>query len=49
MMRETVTHPDAEDEPLSAEGCFVLELSNSADDPDVSIARARVPSVHCCR
>jgi mannose-6-phosphate isomerase-like protein (cupin superfamily) len=25
-----------------AEKCFITELSNSADDPDVSIARARV-------
>ncbi|HNY49646.1 MAG TPA: cupin domain-containing protein [Smithella sp.] len=25
-----------------AEGCFITELSNSADDPAVSIARARV-------
>jgi mannose-6-phosphate isomerase-like protein (cupin superfamily) len=24
------------------EGCFINELSNSADDPEVSIARARV-------
>jgi mannose-6-phosphate isomerase-like protein (cupin superfamily) len=24
------------------EGCFITELSNSADDPDVSIARARL-------
>lgn len=24
------------------EGCFIRELSNSADDPDCSIARARV-------
>jgi mannose-6-phosphate isomerase-like protein (cupin superfamily) len=24
------------------EGCFINELANSADDPDVSIARARV-------
>ena len=34
-------------EPLSDyyidEGCFINELSNSADDPEVSIARARVP------
>lgn len=36
------------DPPLSAgeffftEGCFITELSNSAVDPDVSIARARV-------
>lgn len=25
------------------EGCWILELSNSAEDPEVSIARARVP------
>jgi mannose-6-phosphate isomerase-like protein (cupin superfamily) len=25
------------------EGCFILELSNTPDDPAVSIARARVP------
>lgn len=25
------------------EGCFILELLNTPDDPDVSIARARVP------
>jgi len=25
-----------------AEGCFITELSNSADDPDVSVARARL-------
>jgi mannose-6-phosphate isomerase-like protein (cupin superfamily) len=25
-----------------AEGCFIIEMSNSPDDPDVSIARARV-------
>ena len=24
------------------EGCYILELSNSSDDPNVSIARARV-------
>ena len=24
------------------EGCFITELSNSADDPEVSVARARV-------
>jgi mannose-6-phosphate isomerase-like protein (cupin superfamily) len=24
------------------EGCFIVEVSNSSDDPDVSIARARV-------
>jgi len=25
------------------EGCYILELSNSAEDPEASIARARVP------
>ena len=30
-------------EVLIEEGCFVTELSNSAADPEVSIARARVP------
>lgn len=34
--------PEAEfDTP---EGCFILELSNTPDDPAVSIARARVAS-----
>jgi mannose-6-phosphate isomerase-like protein (cupin superfamily) len=30
------------EEVLTSEGCYILELSNSADDPAVSIARARV-------
>jgi mannose-6-phosphate isomerase-like protein (cupin superfamily) len=30
------------DEYYFDEGCFILELSNSPADPDVSIARARV-------
>ena len=25
-----------------AEGCFIIEISNSSDDPELSIARARV-------
>ena len=29
-------------EHLIAEGCFISELSNSADDPGISIARARL-------
>jgi mannose-6-phosphate isomerase-like protein (cupin superfamily) len=29
-------------ELYTAEGCFINELSNSADDPGLSIARARV-------
>ena len=31
------------DEFYIAEGCFITELSNTPDDPAVSIARARVP------
>lgn len=42
-MREAFIRPRSEDEHLIREGCYVLELSNSADDPEVSIARARVP------
>lgn len=33
-------HPAAE--VLTEERCHILELSNSADDPEMSIARARV-------
>jgi mannose-6-phosphate isomerase-like protein (cupin superfamily) len=33
-------YPDAEFH--TEERCYILELSNSADDPDLSIARARV-------
>ena len=32
----------ADDEFYTSEGCFITEVSNSADDPEVSIARARV-------
>ena len=31
------------DEIYISEGCFVAEWSNTPEDPDVSIARARVP------
>ena len=42
-MKEAIrhAHPDAE-YPIP-EGCFILELSNSPEDPGLSIARARVP------
>lgn len=33
---------DAEQEYFFAEGCFITELSNSDDDPEVSVARARL-------
>lgn len=32
----------ADDEFYTSEGCYITEVSNSADDPEVSIARARV-------
>jgi mannose-6-phosphate isomerase-like protein (cupin superfamily) len=31
-----------DDETYTPEGCFIVELSNTADDPEASIARARV-------
>lgn len=37
------------EEYLSTEGCYILELSNSTADPDVSIARARVAPGHTTR
>ncbi|HOT01466.1 MAG TPA: cupin domain-containing protein [Acidobacteriota bacterium] len=41
-MRATIHHVTPDAESFIPEGCFILELSNSPDDPDVSIARARV-------
>lgn len=37
-----VQRPDPASEYFTAENCHILELSNSADDAAVSIARARV-------
>lgn len=37
-----VKHSDESGEYFFEEGCYILEVSNSADDPAVSIARARV-------
>ena len=39
---EGVRRVDASNEYFTSERCWILELSNSPDDPDVSIARARV-------
>ena len=33
---------DLSEEYFFTEGCFITELSNSSDDPDLSVARARV-------
>ena len=41
-MKETVFLFDPSQEFFTPEGCYVLELSNSAEDPEASIAQARV-------
>jgi mannose-6-phosphate isomerase-like protein (cupin superfamily) len=41
-MKETVYPLKTGDEFYTAEGCYIIEISNSAEDPDVSIARARL-------
>lgn len=43
-MHEQIRSMDPAAEFFTEEGCFILELSNSDADPDVSIARARVRS-----
>ncbi|OQC54518.1 MAG: Cupin domain protein [Deltaproteobacteria bacterium ADurb.Bin022] len=41
-MKKTVNKQNLKTEFYMSEKCYITELSNSADDPDVSIARARV-------
>jgi len=41
-MKTCIKGSDESQEYFFAEGCFIKELSNSADDPDMSIARARL-------
>ena len=41
-MKEAVKQQNLNHEFYTSEKCFISELSNSPDDPDVSIARARV-------
>ena len=43
-MQPIIYKPDMADEFFTEERCSILEVSNSPDDPDVSIARARVGS-----
>jgi mannose-6-phosphate isomerase-like protein (cupin superfamily) len=38
-----IIHAEAGQEYFFEEGCYILELSNSAEDPELSVARARVP------
>lgn len=41
-MKADIRKLDLDDEFYTAEKCFITELSNSANDPEVSIARAVV-------
>jgi mannose-6-phosphate isomerase-like protein (cupin superfamily) len=41
-MKTTIRQPDPTAEYYFKEGCHILELENTPDDPEVSIARARV-------
>jgi len=41
-MEETIRRMNLDSEFYISEKCHIIELSNSADDPDLSIARARV-------
>ncbi len=41
-MKASIKHYKAEDEYFFVEGCHINELHNSGNDPDCSIARARV-------
>jgi mannose-6-phosphate isomerase-like protein (cupin superfamily) len=42
-MKETIKNK-VKKEFYTTEGCYIIELSNTPDDPEVSIARARVES-----
>ena len=41
-MKQAIHHLNDSDEFYFHEGCHIIEVSNSADDADVSIARARL-------
>ncbi len=41
-MNKSIKKQNLKKEFYTAEKCFITELSNTPDDPDVSIARARV-------
>jgi mannose-6-phosphate isomerase-like protein (cupin superfamily) len=42
LVQAEIRHADPSKEFPTEENCFILEVSNDARDPDVSIARARV-------
>ncbi len=41
-MKESIRRQNLSDEFYSPEKCYITELSNTPEDPDASIARARV-------
>jgi mannose-6-phosphate isomerase-like protein (cupin superfamily) len=41
-MKEAITTQNRSNEFYTPERCYITELSNTPDDPDVSVARARV-------
>jgi len=41
-MKETIKHQNLSNEFYTLEKCYITELSNTPDEPDVSIARAKV-------
>ena len=41
-MKETIKQQNLKNESYTSEKCYITKLSNTPDDPDVSIARARV-------
>ena len=43
-MNETIKKKNLKEEFYTPEKCYITELSNTPDDPDVSIVRARVES-----
>ena len=41
-MKEAIKHQNLSNEFYTPEKCYIIELSNTPDDPNASIARARV-------
>lgn len=41
-MKEAIRHQNLDSEFWTPERCYIVESSNTSDDPEVSIARARV-------
>ena len=48
-MKEAIKYQNLSNEFYTPKKCYITELSNTPDDPDVSIARARVaPGITTC-